>query len=234
VAASRVDTSCNQREVDDVLENTSGKRKVLAGLVGTTLVLGLAVSAGTVPRPGDNGRISAAAVSTAEELAASTARQPGDIVETAEAAPTTVEPTTTLAPTTVPKPKTTIPPRAAKAPTAAAKSAPSSTAAAAPAAPAAPVTVPRRVPSTAEVSQAIATLPQYVSTIFTPTPAQVAQIGNEVCTAFDQGQTFAQVKTTGLQMVTQVPLTTIKPGGADWVVKTVVALYCPGHASKLV
>ena len=29
----------------------------------------------------------------------------------------------------------------------------------------------------------------------------VAQVGNQVCTAFDQGQSFAQVKATGLSMV---------------------------------
>jgi hypothetical protein len=90
------------------------------------------------------------------------------------------------------------------------------------------------VPSAAEVSQAIATLPQYVHSIISPTPAQVAQLGDQVCTAFDQGQTFAQVKATGLSMVTKVPLTTVLPGGADWVVRTTVALYCPGYTSKLV
>ncbi|MDQ2825543.1 MAG: DUF732 domain-containing protein, partial [Actinomycetota bacterium] len=96
-----------------------------------------------------------------------------------------------------------------------------------------PVTVARRVPSTTEVQNALSSLPTYVHTILTPSPAQVAQLGDKVCTMFDQGQSFAQVKATGLQMVTQVPLTTILPGGADWVVRTVVTLYCPGHLSKL-
>jgi len=95
------------------------------------------------------------------------------------------------------------------------------------------VKVPRRVPTAAEVQQAIATLPQYVSTILKPSPAQVDQLGDQVCTAFDQGQTFSQVKDTGLRMVTQLPLTSVKPGGADWVVRTTVTLYCPGHADKL-
>jgi len=94
--------------------------------------------------------------------------------------------------------------------------------------------VARRVPSAAEVQQAIATLPQYVRSLLSPSPAQVAQLGDKVCGMFDSGQSFAQVKATGLQMVTQVPLTTVLPGGADWVVRTVVTLYCPGHLSKLV
>jgi hypothetical protein len=127
----------------------------------------------------------------------------------------------------VPTTKVTRPTPATSAPAAGA-------APAAAAVPAAPVKVPRVVPSPAAVQQAIAALPQYVSTILTPTPAQVAQLGDQVCTAFDQGQTFSQVKATGLQMVTQLPLTTVKPGGADWVVRTTVALYCPGHADKLV
>jgi hypothetical protein len=94
--------------------------------------------------------------------------------------------------------------------------------------------VARVVPSAARVQQAISEVPNYVHSILSPSPAQVAQLGDKVCTMFDQGQTFAQVKATGLQMVTQIPLTTVLPGGADWVVRTVVNLYCPGHSSKLV
>jgi hypothetical protein len=53
-----------------------------------------------------------------------------------------------------------------------------------------------------------------------------------VCTAFDQGQTFAQVKATGLSMVSAyVP---VSAAAADYAVRTAVALYCPAYASKLV
>ena len=92
----------------------------------------------------------------------------------------------------------------------------------------------RRTPSSTEVQQALKTFPQYVKTFIKPTSAQVAELGDRVCTAFDEGQSFAQVKATGLEMVTQVPKTTVLPGGADWVVRTIVTLYCPGHAPKLV
>ena len=62
--------------------------------------------------------------------------------------------------------------------------------------------------------------------------AQIDQIGNQVCTAFDDGQTFTQVKVTGLSMIpagVSVPV-----GTDDWAVRKAVALYCPGHANKLV
>jgi hypothetical protein len=223
--------------------NTSLNRRVLAGVAGVNLALALAVGAGAIPRPGADGNgTSIAASAQIDELAGpSVARQPGDTAPAAAAqaapttAPTTAPPTTAAKatpPTTKAPAKTTA---TTKAPaTTAAPAASTPAAAAAATTPAAPVKVPRRVPDAAEVNQAIATLPQYVSTIFSPTAAQVAQLGDQVCTAFDQGQTFAQVKATGLSMVTQVPLTTVKPGGADWVVRTAVTLYCPGHASKTV
>lgn len=215
--------------------DTRLNRRVLAGVAGVTLVLGVAVSAGAVPQPGASGKGATIAAAKIDVIGAAPARQPGDVAAEAPAttvAPTTVPPTTVAHSTT---PTTRAPVKATPTTTAPATTvAPAPAAAAAPAAPAAPTKAPRRVPSAAEVNSAIATLPQYVSTIFTPSPAQVAQLGDQVCTAFDQGQTFAQVKATGLSMVTQVPLTTVKPGGADWVVKTIVGLYCPGYASKLV
>jgi hypothetical protein len=222
------------------MQDTPRNRWLLAGLAGVTLALGVAVSAGAVPRPGDDGNVrTVAASSSIEPVAGAPARQPGD-TGAAGSAPTTAPPTTVAPATTVAKaPAATTPttkPRTVTTPAPAAK-------AAAPAATAAPVTTPapaapakaaRRVPSASEVQSAISQLPQYVHSILTPSPAQVAQLGDQVCTAFDNGQTFAQVKATGLSMVTQVPLTTVLPGGADWVVKTVVNLYCPGYASKLV
>lgn len=214
--------------------DTRLNRRVLAGIAGVTLALGVAVSAGALPQPGADGKGATIAAAKIDELAAAPARQPGDVA--AEAPATTVAPTTV--PLTTAAPVKTTPTTKAPVKTTPTTKAPTATvspaAAATPAAVAAPTKAARRVPSAAEVNQAIATLPQYVSTIFTPTPAQVAQLGDQVCTAFDQGQTFAQVKATGLSMVTQVPLTTVKPGGADWVVRTVVAMYCPGYASKLV
>jgi hypothetical protein len=158
----------------------------------------------------------------------------------------TPETTVPPPPTTVPLPVTTTPTtnpaasgsRTARPPapttTVAAASPSTATRTASAQAPLPPGGVARRAPSSTEVQEALKIFPQYVKTFIKPTSAQVAELGDRVCTAFDEGQTFAQVKATGLGMVTQVPKTTVLPGGADWVVRTIVNLYCPGHAPKLV
>ncbi len=97
-----------------------------------------------------------------------------------------------------------------------------------------PALAPRTVPSAAQVQSAIAGITSMVQLplFFQITPANVAQVGNQVCTSFDQGQTFAQVKATGLSMVSAyVP---VSAAAADYAVRTAVALYCPAYASKLV
>ncbi|HVS68678.1 MAG TPA: hypothetical protein VHE56_09015 [Mycobacteriales bacterium] len=96
-----------------------------------------------------------------------------------------------------------------------------------------PKLAPRTTPSASAVSSAIAGLRSYVHTPFTPTSAQVGQFGDEVCSAFDQNETFAHVKSVILAKVKQLPFTTVSAGAADYVVKTAVALYCPGYKSKV-
>lgn len=223
-----------------MLYDTNRNRKLLAGVVGVNLALALAVGAGALPHPGDHGPVRAAAVSQVEELAAPAARQPGDTAQQAAPAPAEVAatvaakvvPSTTPAP--VARPRTTTPPTI-KAP---AKAAPATApAAVAPVAAvaAAPAKVARRAPSSAEVQAAIAEIKAHIGTLalfYNPTEAQIAQAGDQVCTAFDSGQTFTQVKATGLSMI---PATvTLPPGTADLAVRKGVALYCPGHAAKLV
>ncbi|HJV08111.1 MAG TPA: hypothetical protein VJ653_00445 [Acidimicrobiales bacterium] len=222
-----------------MLKNSNWIVKVLGGVVGVNLTLALAVSAGAVPHPGADNGVHAASVQV-EELA-STARQPGDNVvapapEPAPAAPATVDTTpATVAPvTTVAKPKVTTPPTT-KAP---AKAAPTSAAPAVttPAAPAVtvPAKVARRVPTAAEIQGVVARLKKDIPILgfVSVAPTQIDQAGDQVCTAFDNGQTFAQVKATGLSLI---PASITVPGAtADWAVRQAVALYCPGHANKLV
>lgn len=224
-----------------MVANTSLTRRVLGGVAGVNLALALAVSAGAVPRPGDH--VQTAASAQVEELAAPAARQPGDaaapVAETpapaAAPTPTTAAPATTVAAPKVTTPPTTKAPKPAAAPktTVAAPAVAPAPAAPAPAV-AAVTTVPRRVPTATEVQAVITRLKKDIPmlTYFSVTPAQIDQAGDQICTAFDNGQTFAQVKATGLSMVPaaiKVPAAT-----ADYAVRQAVALYCPGHANKLV
>ncbi len=97
-----------------------------------------------------------------------------------------------------------------------------------------PALAPRTVPTPAQVQSAIVGISGLVQLplFFQINAGHVDQVGNQVCTAFDQGQTFAQVKATGLSMVSAyVPVT---PQAADYAVRTAVALYCPAYAAKLV
>ena len=215
-----------------MLENSSRNRKLLAGVVGVNLALALAVSAAAVPGPGDNAPVRTAAVSQFQEVAAPASQglrsaAPGaasTVPTTAVSLRTTVAPATTAAPTT-------------KAP--AAKLAPAAATAPLVNAPARPVTVrsapPRRTPSPGEVQTAIGELKRQVGgllLLISPTPAQLAQAGDQVCTAFDNGQNFTQVKSTGLSLIPAA--ITVSSATVDWAVRRGVALYCPGHADKLV
>jgi len=201
---------------------------VLAGTTGLTLALGVGASTGLVPKlansepaPSDL----AAAATVTEDVSVA-------VVDTTLPPTTVVEVTTSTVPPTTAAPKPTTPPttRAPAPRVAAATTAP-------PAAPAVAEVVStlaaRTVPSAQQVSAAIAGIQSRVQLplFFQVTPAHVADIGNQICTAFDQGQTFTQVKATGLATVSQyVP---VSPDAADYAVRTAVAMYCPGYASRL-
>jgi len=210
---------------------------MLAGGVGVTLSLALAVSAGAIPRPGDDDPVRTASVSQIEELAAPIAHQPGDHVAVATPAPTTSA--APAAPTTAAAPKPTAPPTT-KAPvvrsTATTKPAATVTAAAPAASPApAAAKVARRTPSSAEAVAAIAELKSRIgglAALASISEVQLADAGNQVCTAFDNGQTFDEVKATGLTMIPAY--ITVTPATVDWAVRKGVAMYCPGHTAKLV
>jgi hypothetical protein len=137
----------------------------------------------------------------------------------------------------VSKPAATTSSLAAKAPPVAASgrasgAPPTAPPAAAAAAPAAATVAARRIPTAAEVNQAIQAVHQLVP-FFTPTAAQVARVGNQICTAFDQGMTFSQVKSKVSALLGS--LSWLVPSSiAAQGVRTTVGLYCPGYASKLV
>lgn len=96
-----------------------------------------------------------------------------------------------------------------------------------------PSLAPRTQPSAAQVQQAIETIHNAVP-FFTPTPAQVAQVGNEVCTDFDHGETYAEVVAQALNDVGAGSYSWMIPSSVPAeAVSTLVGLYCPGYASKL-
>jgi hypothetical protein len=151
----------------------------------------------------------AAATTAPPATAAPTAAHaPAPVVTTANKA-TTPPP----APTNAPKP-TVAPPPVVTAPT-----------------PTTPALPARRQPTPAEVNGVIASV-HALFPLLTPTAAQITKVGNDVCTAFDQGQTVAQVKATAMQMAgayaVLIPATV-----ADSAVRTIVTLFCPGYTSKL-
>lgn len=205
-------------------------RRVLGVVTASTFTLGLGAVAGVVPRVGDvtTVRVADASPFNVEE----TLVQP---VETGTSSTVvTVPPVTEPAQPTEPEPQPVAPP-APRPPVEQAPGVVAEPVIDVLAPPPAPAMVPRRQPSVAEIDQAIAGLRPFVRSLLpiNPTHAQVSELGGNICTAFDEGQTVDQVKATGAQLVRRVPFATLLPGGDDYIIRTGVALYCPGHASKL-
>lgn len=228
------------RRGTDMVANSGGTRRFLAAVAASTFALGIGAVAGVVPRAGD---VATVDVAGARPLALDeTWARP---VKTLPAPATTVmttPPTTEPVPpveTTVPEPQrveppaeppVVLPPPVEPPPVVVVEPV---LPAPAPAPP--PATVPRRQPTSAEIDRAIAGLRPYVRSLLpiNPTHAQVAELGDKICTAFDEGQSVAQVKATGAQLVKKVPFATLLQGGDDYILRTGVVMYCPGHAPRL-
>lgn len=96
-----------------------------------------------------------------------------------------------------------------------------------------PATVSRTQPTAAEVHQAIVAV-QGLVPFYTPTPADIAAAGNDVCTAFDQGDSLTQVQAAALNMIGAASFSSFIPAAdTDVAIQTLVALYCPGYASRV-
>ncbi len=227
-------------------DKASRREKLLAGVAGSTLALGLAVAVGAVPGPGVAAPVPVAAHLEQVPAAPILPQDPAP----AAAAEAVVQVVPVAAP---PKASTTKPAAPAAAPRsagaaatraparAAARSAPvpapaAATGAVLPVPAAAPLVtrVERRTPSSTEIKDTIAELRSRVGGLLrfvSPTAAQLNQAGNQVCTGFDNGQSFEQVRAAGLS---SIPSTVkVSPENADWAVRKLVTLYCPGHAPKL-
>lgn len=212
-----------------MFENSKYLQWTLGVATAAIFSVGLGVSVGAVPQPGDDTTVHAGAVSPAAAQGAD-----GGQTLPPSGAPTTTAATT---PTTVAPPPSTAAPSGtsarARSATTASRSAAAGTGAGSGAG-TGPATVARRTPSGAEVQAAIAGLKQRIgglAAFASISPAQINQAGDQVCSGFDSGQSFAQVKATGLSMVPAS--VSVSPATVDWAVRTAVSMYCPGYASKL-
>lgn len=228
----------------DMDANTKSARILVGLAAAVTFSTAMAAVVGIVPRVDE-----ATSVRTAQAGASGLAwtDREAQAVQDAVLSEVVSVTSTTVASDTVPQP--------VNAPTTSAIAAPALVAippappSSAPAVAEAPVTPTaaqapaRRVPSPADVQEAIRGMERFVtfkSGLFelladvpTPTAAQVDELGAMVCTALDEGQSVEQAKATGLAMAADNPWVTITPAGAEYVVKTAITLYCPGHADKL-
>ncbi len=204
---------------------TMQRRQALLGATITTTLL-LAVGFGVLPRVGGAtpSTVHVAAgtgtgtgtgnTTIGETPPASTDTQPPEL-----ASATASGPTPTHAPTDAPP--VTTPPATAASSDSSAPSAPG---------PAGPARLPfgQRVnPSSADVQAAIGALHQRIP-MFQPTEQQLRTFAEAVCASFDQGQTEAQVQSTVQDAVSRIEGATLSAADADFAVRTVVGLRCPG------
>jgi hypothetical protein len=83
-------------------------------------------------------------------------------------------------------------------------------------------------PTSAQVQAAITTLHQRIP-LFEPNEAQLRTFADAACTQFDQGQTHAQVVETVRRAVTYIQGASLSAADADFAVRTVLQLRCPGY-----
>lgn len=232
-----------------MLEHTTHLDRLLAAAAGVTLALGMAASAGAMPGlvldPVRSEAVTSVVPVAVDPVQASVEAPP----VAPESAAVAIVPAMDAPPIAATKPAPVAPainkpPVAAAAktqaqarPVAAAQAPVAAVTAALPAAaavPAAAATVARRTPSAAEINSTISELKRQVGGLLrfvSPSSTQINQAGDQACTGFDNGETFAQVKSTGLSMMPSS--VDVSEATADWAVRQLVTMYCPGHAGKL-
>lgn len=239
-----------------MLDHTVRNQMLLAATAGVTLVLGLGVTAHGMPREGGDvvrgtvssdvaqapGSVATALLGTTPGAEVTDAAAPASAAVAVPGPVGAVVAVAVKLPANAPAKKASPPPvsKASAAPAASTTvptlaTAPTGTAPAAVAAVAGPVAVARRTPTSAEVEDTIDELQRQIGGLLRfvpPKASQIADAGDEVCTGFDRGETFAQVKDKGMSAVPSS--ITVKPATVDWAVRRAVTIYCPGHADKLV
>ncbi len=93
----------------------------------------------------------------------------------------------------------------------------------------APIAPGQRVnPTSAEVQAAVNALHGRIP-LFSPTDQQLRTFADAVCTSFDNGMSHAQVQSTVQQAVSHIQGASLSAADADFAVRTVAELRCPGY-----
>lgn len=210
---------------------SSSTKRVRAALIATglTVLLGAACGAGVSGGGGGDAQLQAAPAANVERPATPVTEAPPPTQ-----APDTTVPVTAAPPTT----KTTAAAdKAAPVPVTEAQPAPTAPPATSAPTPTTATTPPSTVPARPNVSstQVQTAISQFKSRIafFAPTEAQARQFGDMVCSAFDGGQSYAQVKAAVIAKVQTIPLISVSSADADYILGITVRLFCPAYASKL-
>lgn len=201
---------------------TSARRLPLAG-AALSLALALAACGGS-ESPRTASAASSGIAGGPGPIAAAPAPEPQP-----EPAPTSTAAPEPSAPT-APTPKRATPPTTAGRTTTPPAPPPTTAGAPATAAPVTPKFAPgqRIDPTSAQVQGAITALTQRIP-LFKPNEAQLRTFADATCTSFDQGQTAAQVQSTVRRAVTYVQGASLSEPDAEFAVRTVVGLRCPGY-----
>jgi hypothetical protein len=91
---------------------------------------------------------------------------------------------------------------------------------------------PRVEPSKAALQAAVRELDARTN-YFRPTENQVREFSGQVCTGFDQGYSFEQVKSAVLDSAKRAPYLGVSSADADYATRSSVRLFCPGYAPLL-
>jgi hypothetical protein len=209
-------------------------RKALAGgIAATALVLALGAAAvGQVAGPGPTASVASVARASSETVETPAAQA---LAQAPAEAPPETAPPVTPAPAAAPA----APAAKAPAPSTTATTRKPTTTTVAPAAPApapaatTPTTVKVRsgarvAYTTAGVQAAITAITTRIP-LFKPNDAQLRAFADAVCGSFDQGQTWAQVQATIQDAVSRVQGQSLSAADADFMVRTVTQLRCPGY-----
>src|SRR5436190_21942674 len=200
-------------------------RAVLGAVIGVNLLLAAGAVAGLMPHRLSAETVAAATSVGQEAPAAPEAEAPAPA--DSEPAPAPVATSAVTAPP-APAPVRTVT-TAAPDPTPAPTPAPT----AAPATTAAPKAPTRLKPTSAQVQAGIAQL-KARQPLINITESQARQFGNQVCGAFDAGQSYSQIRSQAMQAASGASmLFQISTADADFAIRTAVSLFCPTYASKL-